>query len=49
MKKDYILGLDIGISSVGWGLLELDGISGSRAAFTGRWGLFLPIISLIKS
>jgi len=24
MKKDYILGLDIGISSVGWGLLELD-------------------------
>lgn len=24
MKKDYIFGLDIGISSVGWGLLELD-------------------------
>lgn len=24
MKKNYILGLDIGISSVGWGLLELD-------------------------
>ena len=24
MKKDYILGLDIGISSVGWGLLKLD-------------------------
>lgn len=23
-KKNYILGLDIGISSVGWGLLELD-------------------------
>lgn len=24
MEKNYILGLDIGISSVGWGLLELD-------------------------
>ena len=24
MSKKYILGLDIGISSVGWGLLELD-------------------------
>lgn len=24
MKKNYILGLDIGISSVGWGLLEID-------------------------
>ena len=24
MEKSYILGLDIGISSVGWGLLELD-------------------------
>lgn len=24
MTKDYVLGLDIGISSVGWGLLELD-------------------------
>ena len=24
MKRNYILGLDIGISSVGWGLLELD-------------------------
>ena len=23
-KEDYILGLDIGISSVGWGLLALD-------------------------
>ena len=24
MTKNYILGLDIGISSVGWGLLEVD-------------------------
>lgn len=24
MKKDYVLGLDIGISSIGWGLLKLD-------------------------
>lgn len=24
MKKDYILGIDVGISSVGWGMLELN-------------------------
>ena len=24
MKYNYVLGLDIGISSVGWGLLALD-------------------------
>ena len=24
MKKNYILGIDVGISSVGWGLLELN-------------------------